>query len=39
VENKRIGRWAAFGLEDLLDCGGEKAESPKAVDGFCRESD
>jgi hypothetical protein len=39
MENKRIGGWTTFGLEDLLDCGGEKAESPKAVDRFCWESD
>jgi hypothetical protein len=39
MENKRIGGWTTFGLEDLLDCGGEKTESPKAVDRFCWESD
>jgi hypothetical protein len=39
MENKRIGGWATFGLKDLPDCGGEKAESTKAVDSFRRESD
>jgi hypothetical protein len=39
MEDERIGGWATFGLEDLLDCGGEKAESPKAVDRLCWESD
>jgi hypothetical protein len=39
VKDKRVGGWTTFGLEDLLNCGGEKAESPKAVDSFCGESD
>jgi hypothetical protein len=39
MEDKRIGGWATFGLEDLLDCDWNKAESPKAVDSFCGECD
>jgi hypothetical protein len=39
MEDKRIGGRATFGLEDLLDCGWNKAESPKAVDSFCGECD